>query len=285
MTDDARDIAYSIPWRTSGIRAGAHKSQMAGAGGRFRDIVPLLMLPDPRRIAIRASLSDPFERLLVRRAEQPNAIDIAVLVDVSASMSFEGNCNKLALATDLAGALATAAARAGDTFALLPFDATLREELTLRRSLSRSAHKQAVERLRSFHPVEQSARGAVEAAAALAGARKLVFLISDFHWSAEEARQAGDALAFHDVVPIEISDSLEFDGLPDWGLLNLTDLESGRRRLVAMRPALKARWKAERDASRARVQQVFDATSREMLTVRDRIDWMQVTSYLLYGSV
>ena len=284
MSDELRDVAYSIPWRSSGIRAGAHRSHLYGGGGRFRDIVPLLSLPDPRRIAIRASASDPFERLLVRRYEQPSAIDVALLVDVSASMSFNGRCHKIALAADLAQALATCAERAGDTFALLPFDKTLREDLRLQRTRSRAAHAEAIGKLRRYVPDSPGAQGIAEAATAASGTRKLIFLISDFLWSEDDARLAGEALAFHDVVPIEIDDSLQLDALPDWGLLNLRDLETGIRRLVAMRPSLKARWRAIRQEQRNRTRQIFDATTREMFTIRDRIDWMRLTSFLLYGS-
>lgn len=285
MSDELRDVAYSIPWRSSGIRAGSHRSHLYGGDGRFRDVVPLLSLPDPRRIAIRASLNDPFERLLVRRFEQPSSIDVAVLVDISASMAFEGRCNKISLAADLAQALAVCTERSGDTFALLPFDSALREDLRLQRTMSRAAHTQAIEKLRKHIPEKPGVQGVIEAATAIAGTRKLVFLVSDFLWSTEDARLAGEALAFHDVVPIEIDDSLQLDELPDWGLLNLRDLETGRRRLVAMRPALKSRWQSVRKAQRERVRLVFDTTAREMFTIRDRIDWMRLTSFLLYGSV
>jgi len=284
MSDEIRNVAYSIPWRTSGIRAGAHRSCLYGGSGLFRDVVPLQSLPDPRRIAIRASLSDPFERLLVRRFEQPSAIDVSVLVDVSASMAFEGSCNKIALAADIAEALAVCAERAGDTFSLYPFDRALREDLVLRKTLSRAAHGEAIDRLRRHAPQGAGAQGVGEAGAALAGSRRLVFLISDFLWSEDDARKAGEALASHDVVPIEIDDSLSLDDMPDWGLLNLRDLESGRRRLVAMRPALKARWRKRREAQRRATRRVFDMTARDMFTVRNRVDWMRLTSFLLYGS-
>jgi len=284
MSGNPRDIAYSIPWRSSGIRAGAHKSYLFGAGGRFRDIVPLLTLPDPRRIAIRASLSDPFERLLVRRTEQPAAVDLCLLIDVSTSMSFTGRCNKLTLAADLADALAVCAERTGDSFALYPFDAALRHDLLLRKSFSKAAHAQSVARLRACSPDQPGALGALEAAAAIAGSKKLVFLISDFLWSMADARRIGGALASHDVVPIEIEDSLQSDNLPDWGLLNLRDLESGRRRLTVMRPTLKEQWIRSRQEHRRSIRQVFDATARQMFSIRDRIDWMRLTSYLLYGS-
>ncbi|MBS0251260.1 MAG: VWA domain-containing protein, partial [Proteobacteria bacterium] len=237
-----------------------------------------------RRIAIRASLSDPFERLLVRRAEQPSAIDIAVLVDVSTSMAFEGRCDKIALASDIAQALATCTERAGDTFALYPFDNVLRQDLLLRRTLSRAAHADAIERLRRFAPDQPGVEGLTEAGAAIAGSKKLVFLISDFLWPQQAARAAAEALAFHDIVPIEIRDSLELDGLPEWGLLNLRDLETGRHRLVAMRPTLKARWRAQRKEQRQGIFQALHATSRETFTVNDKIDWMSFTSFLLYGA-
>ncbi len=284
MNDEVREVAYGIPWRTSGIRVGAHKSYLSGSGGLFRDIVPLTTFPDPRRIAIRASLSDPFGRLLVRRAEQPSSIDVVILVDVSASMAFNGNCNKLAIAADLAQALATCTERAGDTFALLPFDDVLRQDLVLRKTFSRAAHTEAVERLRSFAQERPGVEGVAEAGAAIAGSKKLVFLLSDFLWPREVAEKAAEALAFHDVVPIELKDSSELEDLPTWGLFNLRDLETGRHRLVAMRPALKERWLALRQEQRRGITRVLDATSREMFSIRDRIDWMRLTSFLLYGA-
>ncbi|MFA5956355.1 DUF58 domain-containing protein [Hyphomicrobium sp.] len=284
MNEAARDLAYAIPWRTSGVRIGAHRSYLSGSSGLFRDIVPLTSFPDPRRIAIRASLSDPFERLLVRRAEQPSSIDVVVLVDVSASMAFEGRCNKISVAADLAEALAICAGRTGDTFALLPFDSTLRRDLVLWKTLSRAAQLDAVERLRHATTERKGAEGIAEAGGAIAGSRKLVFIISDFLWPESVAQAAADALAFHDVVPIEIRDSLELEDLPSWGLLNLRDLESGGHRLVAMRPSLKAQWLTLRSERRARITRVLDANSREMFTVRNSVDWMQLTAYLLYGA-
>lgn len=284
MNEEARDLAYSIPWRTSSIRVGSHKSYLSGSGGLFRDIVPLTAFPDPRRIAIRASLSDPFERLLVRRAEQPSSIDVAVLVDVSASMAFEGRCDKIALAADIAQALAICTERAYDTFALYPFDKVLRQDLVLRKTLSRAAHADAIERLRRFAPDQPGVDGIAEAGAAISGSKKLVFLISDFLWPEEAARKATEALAFHDIVPIEIRDSLELEGLPEWGLLNLRDLETGRHRLVAMRPKLKAQWRAHRNKHREQISRTLNASARETFTVRDSIDWMQLTSFLLHGA-
>jgi hypothetical protein len=51
-----------------------------------------------------------------------------------------------------------------------------------------------------------------------------------------------------------------------------------------MRPSLKERWITLRKEQRHRVTRVLDATSREMFSIRDRIDWMRLTSFLLYGA-
>lgn len=284
MNDEARDLAYAIPWRTSSVRAGAHKSRLWGGNGLFRDIVPLLSFPDPRRIAIRASLSDPFERLLVRRAEQPSAIDVAVLVDVSASMRFEGRCSKIEIASDIAQALAICTERTADTFALLPFDEHLRDDLTLWKTLSRAAHTDAIERLRRFVPQKRGVGGIAEAGASIAGSRKLIFLISDFLWDDDATSAAAQALAFHDVVPIEIKDSAELEDLPQWGLLNLRDLETGVSRLIAMRPSLKKRWLTLHNDQRNSIVRALDMSAREMFTIRNDVDWMRLTAHLLHGS-
>ncbi len=285
MTPEARELAYSIPWRSSAIRTGVHRSNLYGSGGRLRDIVPLLELPDPRRIAIRASISDPFERLLVKRTEQPSSIHVCVLVDVSASMAFRGKANKLQMAADFAEAISWCTQRIGDSFALFPFDSALRSDLVLRKTMSRAAQSDAIERLRTHVADRPGAQGVCDAAGELGGPKKLVFLISDFLWPQVDAERAATALASNDVIPIELEDSLQAEDLPRWGLLNLRDLETGRRRLIAMRPALRERWLSRRREHRRSMRRIFGTTARQMFSARDRIDWMKFTSYLLYGSV
>ncbi|MEI9901029.1 MAG: DUF58 domain-containing protein [Hyphomicrobium sp.] len=98
MTDgqDRPDIPYRLPWRHA--RAGVHRSKLEGSGGFFRDVVPLVRSPDPRRLDLRISARDPFGGLHVRRFEHKAAVTVYVLVDVSASMGFCGSTDKFALA-------------------------------------------------------------------------------------------------------------------------------------------------------------------------------------------
>ena len=56
----------------------------------FDRLVSLVENPDPRRLDIRASLRDPFEQWRVREFRQKAAIPVMAILDLSASMSFNG---------------------------------------------------------------------------------------------------------------------------------------------------------------------------------------------------
>jgi uncharacterized protein (DUF58 family) len=278
------DLPYHIPWRSREVHAGAHRGKLVGAGGLFRDFASLLDHPDPRRIDLRATARDPFELLHVRRFEQKSAIAVYALIDVSASMAFRGQTRKIALAADLVSALAASARRVGDAFGLIGCDAEVRAELYFPATRSRSGESGMVASLAAFRPSRPSATGLAEAASLIAGRRKLVFVISDFLMPDESIAALFQALASHDIVSILIADSSELERLPRWGLLRLCDLETGRRRLVAMRPALRAEWQASDEAHRARFRAICNRYGRKPFEIRDRIDWTRLATHLMGGS-
>lgn len=282
-TEPPADIPYRLPWRSLGIRAGAHSGKLEGAGGYFRDFAPLLQRPDPRRIDLRVSVRDPFEGLYVRRFEQKSAVSVYALLDVSASMGFRGATDKMRLATDLTAALASSARRAGDSFGLIGCNARIVPELHFPAMRARGGEREMLERLRAFAPSGDSTRGLLDAAGLLAGRRKLVFLISDFYMTRAETEAVFAALSPHDVIPVALSDSLEDGQLPRWGLLSLTDLEIGRRRLVVMRPALRDAWQRRSERRRAELRAIAARYGREPFEVRDRIDWDGLGAYLIGG--
>ena len=285
MTDvvDATDLPYILPWRSAHARVGSHRSKFEGAGGFFRDVVPLVRNPDPRRIDLRVSARDPFEGLHVRRFEQKSAVTVYVLVDVSASMGFRGSSEKLALAAQLCGALAAAARRAGDSFGLIGCDEHVRPELTFLATRGRGSELEMLSRLRNAAPRGRSVAGLREAAAMIAGRRKLVFVISDFYMPSEDIAATFGALAQHDIAPIHLSDSLEIEKLPRWGIFSLTDLEVGRRRLVVMRPRLREAWLRRSGRRRADLKTLAARYGRAPFEIGDRIDWQRFAGYLMGG--
>lgn len=243
------DIAYRPRGRISNGSVGAHSGVDVGGIGVFRDHARFIQFPDARRIDIRATLRDPSGETYVRRFEQRNSIDLYALVDLSASMGFCGAARKLDLIADLCTALAFSATRIGDRFGLIACDETLRAELLLPATRARGAAIEAAGRIRFAQCRTDSASGLIEAASLVAGRRKLILLISDFRWPDELLTQLFGALAQHDLAPILVADSAEDHDLPRWGLIELDDLETGRRRTVLMRPKLRRQW-IEREAKR-----------------------------------
>ncbi len=277
------EIPYRLPWRSSDVRIGAHRSKLEGSGGYFRDFVPLLRSPDPRRIDLRVSARDPFEGLHVRRFEQKASVSVYALVDVSASMGFRGDADKMRLAADLCTALAASVRRAGDAFGMIGCDAIVQPDLMFLATRARGSEIEMLRRLRTFRPTGRGSNGLVDAASLIAGRRKLVFIISDFYMPRADIEATFAALSHHDVIPIILSDSLEMEKLPRWGILSLADLEVGRRRLVVMRPRLREAWQRRSGRRRAELNSIAARFGRQPFEIRDRIDWDRLGAYLVGG--
>jgi hypothetical protein len=277
------DVPYRLRWRSPAVRIGSHRGRLEGSGGFFRDVVPLLRSPDPRRIDLRISARDPFGGLHARRFEQKASIAVYALVDVSASTGFRGHADKMRLAADLCSALAAGTRRAGDAFGLIGCDEIVEPDLLFLATRARGSETEMLDRLRLFTPRGHGTRGFIDAAALIAGKRKLVFLISDFHIASAETEKIFAALAHHDIVPIVLSDSLEIEKLPRWGIMSLTDLEVGRRRLVVMRPSLREAWQRRSGRRRADLKSIAARFGRAPFEIRDRIDWDRLGEHLVGG--
>ena len=162
-------------------------------------------------------------------------------------------------------------------------DDRLRKDLLLPATRARGAAIEAAERLRDARASGRSADGLVEAAGLLAGRRKLVLLLSDFHWPQALFRRVFGALAQHDLAPILVADSAEESDLPRFGLVELGDLESGRRRLVLMRPQLRRSWIAREEARRAELRRFALRYGRPPYLLRDSLDAASLSRHLSGG--
>lgn len=274
------DIAYRPRGRFAAHRVGAHSSSEVGGFGVFRDQAPFLRHPDARRIDIRATLRDPFGETHVRRFEQRRSVDVYALVDLSASMRFCGAANKLELVSRLCASLAYAATRIGDRFGLIGCDRAIRKDVFIPATRARATALRAADGLRVARCAGESARGLLEAAAFLGASRKIVLLISDFRWPAGLTERIFEAFAHHDTIPVVVADSIE-ETPPRWGLMELIDLETGRRRLMVMRPQLQSRW-VEREAMRRKaIQRLAARYTRAPYFLRDSFDPVDLTRHLM----
>jgi uncharacterized protein (DUF58 family) len=274
------DVMYRPSGRFRSNHAGAHVSREVGGFGVFRDQTPFLRYPDARRIDLRATLRDPFGETHVRRFEQRSAIDVYAVVDLSASMSFVGAVDRFAVACDICAALAFSATRLGDRFGLIAGGDVVSARVFCPATRSRRAALRAVDKLREESPAGASVEGLKDAAKRLGAARKLVLLISDFRWPTRLTRSVFDLLALHDVLPVALVDSCELDP-PRWGLLELRDPETARRRLMVMRPALREKWIDAEARRRDRLIELAAGRLRPPIFIENRFDPKSLSSRLM----
>lgn len=274
-------IDYSLRWRVQSVYPGSHSGAGGAASGIFRALVPFERAPDIRRLDLRRSMRDPFDQWYVREYQPRVSVSVCALVDVSASMAWrDGASSKLALAAGLCDVLAHSAHRNGDSFGLYACGKDVHEETSLLATRNRAGTTEIIDHLAQVLPADDSAAGLTQAAEYLAGSRKLVFLISDFLFPDEQIEETLATLAFHDVIPVVLQDNA-IAGLPEWGLTEFTDLESGRRRFVILRPSLKRRWLDQAEKRREKLDSIFRQYVNPPFGITNQLDIEALNTYLL----
>ena len=109
--------------------------------------------------------------------------------------------------------------------------------------------------------------------------RSLVFLASDFHLPIELLDPLLDGLARHRVVPVVLADSGEAEPAPGFGLVRVSDVETGEERTLWMRPALRRRLRAGIERRREALSRCFAAHGVVPLELEDRFEADRVNDY------
>jgi hypothetical protein len=262
-----REFHYRIGAPVLGHFPGHHRSTRGESGFEFRGHASLLDAPDPRRLDLHASLRDPFGNWIVRVHSQRKSIPVVMLADLSASMSFEGGHRKQHVVADFAESLAWSAWRTGDSFGFIGCDSVVRNDLLVPQTRSSGRGTVLARALRALPLQGRSADGLLRAHEHLPRQRSLVFLVSDFHFPVSRLQLLLASLAHHDVVPVVVWDPLEFGLTAHHGLVHAVDAESGRRRLVWWRPAVRDKWRRQHEARRAELLAIFRAQRLKPLFV------------------
>ncbi len=280
--EDAPYLDYHVRWRAGAARPGRHAARHAGSGGDFRAYRPFWQLPDAHRIDIRRSITDPFGQVMVRQTEQRSSINVVLAADVSRSMRPSADRSSLGAVARLADAAARSALRAGDGFGVLAFDRAVRDDASLAPTASRSAAREAVVRLRRLLPMGRGAEGIAQLAARLPARRCLVLLASDFLMPIGLLEAALVSLAKHDVAPVVLDGDLT-RALPRRGLLRLRDAETGRTRLMLMRPSLHRHWCEAESARRRTLDLLFRRHGRAAFHAGHALDISALSEHLAGG--
>lgn len=277
----AAEFIYRVRGRLAGTHEGAHRARRIGAGDDYHGAALLEQGRDARRIDLRQTLRDPWERAWVREYRSRVDLPLIVIADLSASMRFRGGGNRLDMLCELVAACARSAWRHGDPFGFVACDTEVRRDLHAPATFGRAAADDLVRRLRAAQPQGSGAEGLLQAARWLPARRSLVFLVSDMHLPAALLGGTLRSLNRHEVLAVLLDDSAEREPPARWGLARLRDLESGRERLVWLRPRF-ARRMAQAHAGRI---EAFHALCRRhgaaSLVFEDRFDAHDLTRHFL----
>ncbi len=279
MTTDRKEFTYQIGWRARGRHPGRHASLQRGLGMEFKGHAPLIAYPDPRRIDLRQTIRDPFEQIWVKISNQKSSVPIYVVCDLSGSMSFSGSMRKLEVAADITKAAAWSAFRVNDPFGFIGFDDQVREDWMFHSSVRVHGAFDLADRLASYKPGHISARGMGDVLRFLSRERSLILLVSDFHMPLNELEQALSSMYRHHIVPLVLWDSAEYRNLPELGVANITDSETGARRTLFLRKDLRARILQAFEDRRAALEKLFMRFDMPPLFIEDGFNADDLTEY------
>ncbi len=227
---------YKTATMVSSLMPGGHKSRQRGPGSDFYRKTHFLDEPEPARIDLNASLTDPFENLHVRSYRQRSKLDVLVLIDGSSSMIYG---DKISLVTKVFDSICQSVAAAGDEMTAYLLTDEI-HALTDVNSLQTAFD--------GVGPEDNRADAYTEIQRVLPSRQSLIFLISDFHWPEWQLHAILTALSSHTVVPVISWQSREYSDYPLWRFVEMTDLETGKSTLVFVTPN-------QRQLIRARYQQ------------------------------
>lgn len=205
--------------------AGEYHSVFKGQGLEFTEVRPYYAGDDVRLIDWNVSAR--ARRLHVKRFQEERELTVLLAVDMSGSVDFgSGAQAKGEVAAELCALIAFCAIRNNDKVGLLIF--TDRNELFIPPKKGRMQGLRVIREVLAFraqHRRTDIAQAAEYVTKALTR-RAIVFLVSDFMAEGFE-RPLGILGRKHDVIAVTIEDPRE-QTLPDVGLLELEDAETGR---------------------------------------------------------
>ncbi len=206
------------------ILAGEYESAFKGRGMEFDEVREYQVGDDVRSIDwnVTARAGKPF----IKKFREERELTVMFLVDLSASGSFGSvKQTKNELAAEICALLAFAAIKNNDKVGLIVF--TDRVEMFIPPGKGVRSVLRVIREILSFRPKGSGTdiAGALDYLGRVQQKKAVVFLLSDFQAEGYEKslRILGRK---HDLIAVSIADSRE-SGLPDVGLLELEDAETG----------------------------------------------------------
>jgi len=288
MSSGVAEFVYRLPGKTVSTRPGAHRSNSRGSGMNFVSHARLMDQPDPRRLDLRASISNIQKEWLVRVNQQRAAVAVTAIVDVSATMHFGATSAKIAVAADFLEALGYSAGGLGDSASLYAFDEEMRNDLTLPPRYGRGIGQNMATTIGSSKPTGPGA-ASVEALAqcidSVAGKSSLIFIVSDFHFPINQLEQFLDPLASALVVPIVIWDRSEVAPPDGQRLLSVRQMGGNKSRHIWLSPAKKSEWHDNVVHRQAQIAKVFASRDERPFYITRGFNAEKLSRYFMEAEI
>lgn len=277
--DHIKEFSYHINWRSNSRRPGSHRSNQRGMGMEFRGHATLLSYPDPRRIDLRQTIRDPMEQIYVRIFNQKSATPVFVLCDMSGSMQYGSMQRKISTAGDITQSIAQTVTHNGDPFGFIGFDDSVREDWLSTLSARPHMAIEMAERLKSYQPKEVGSTALIDTVRLLPRERSLIFLVSDFHMPIKDLKEALMLMLRHHIIPVVIWDTAEYIDLPEFGIANVTDPETGLKRTLFLRKEYRNRILESFANRRKAIEDLFLRFDMQPFFVTNQFDADALSDY------
>ncbi len=225
------------------LMAGQYKSVFRGTGMEFEEVREYSPGDDVKNIdwKVSARMGRPY----IKRYREERELVVNLLIDMSASGNF-GTTESLKreTAAETAAILAFNAIRNNDNVGAILFTDTVEKYIPPKKG---AAHVwRLIREIFTFAPQRRRTdiREAVAWLGRVSRKKSVAFLISDF-LDRDYLRELRTVSRKHELIGVLLSDPREFT-LPEAGILNIEDFETGERLLLDASDARTRQWFAEK---------------------------------------
>lgn len=266
-----RKIEIKARGLSDNIFAGQYHSAFKGRGMAFSEVREYQYGDDIRDIDWNVSAR--FHRPYVKVFEEERELTVMLLIDVSGSLDFgTSRAMKKDMVTEIAATLAFSAMRNNDKIGVIFFSDKIEKYIPPKKGRKHILF--IIREMLDFHPESRKTdvKMAVEFLTRVMKRKCTAFLMSDFYVRNDFEQVLTICNRKHDVVALQVYDPLAKE-LPDVGLLNVVDAETGHEMYIdtsdrRLRNAHRSYWEHRQKVldevfSRSNVDNVSIATNQD----------------------
>ena len=266
-----RKIEIKARGLSDNIFAGQYHSAFKGRGMAFSEVREYQYGDDIRDIDWNVSAR--FHRPYVKVFEEERELTVMLLIDVSGSLDFgTTRAMKKDMVTEIAATLAFSAMRNNDKIGVIFFSDKIEKYIPPKKGRKHILF--IIREMLDFHPESRKTdvKMAVEFLTRVMKRKCTAFLMSDFYVRNDFEQVLTICNRKHDVVALQVYDPLAKE-LPDVGLLNVVDAETGHEMYIdtsdrRLRTAHRSYWEHRQKVldevfSRSNVDNVSIATNQD----------------------